>query len=253
MSVTVFSSTGCIRCEIVKKYFNGRTILFTEHDIKTSGGNDVFKAFYRERRTDIRRDAAGIFFPVVEADGHIVQDAGATLAWFMCGSGLSAAVTPNNLGHGWIGGLDISACPADHAAVFLEILRLLKTGGLSTELSCNGKNPVLLKAVLDDALADRLQFRLTAGLAQQAELAQSLRMAKQSAGKAEVLFTLDIQGPDGRLSPADTAELARFMNESTGDNRLPLRIINGLAGDEVNLFPYRTEARRWQVLADLSR
>lgn len=249
MSVIVFSSTGCIRCEIVKKYLNSRNILFTEHDIKTSGGNESFKAFYREHRSEVRRDENGIFFPVVADGSRIVQDAGASLAWFMCGDGLNAAITPNNLGHGWIGGLNISACPAEHAETFLNILRLLKAGGLATELSCNGKNASLLRKILEEKLADRLQFKLAAN----SELTASLRSAKECAGKAEVLFTLDIQGLERRLTPVEAAVMAQLMAEATGDNRLPLRIVNSSPDDAVNLFPYRTEARRWQVLADLAR
>ena len=252
MSVTVFSSTGCIRCDIVKNYLSSRGLPFVEHNIKTNDGNEAFKAFYREHRSEIRRDEHGIFFPVVFDGNRVVQDAGVTLAWFMCGNALDAAITPNNLGHGWIGGLNISACADGPEVSFLEILRLLKAGGLSTELLCSGKNAALLQTVLDEKLADRLIFRLAASLTESAELSQSLRTAIDRAGKAEILYFLDIQGSDGRLAPAEVAECARLMAEATGDNRLPLRIFNSNAEDSTNLLPYRTEARRWQVLAELA-
>lgn len=251
MSVTVFSSAGCIRCEIVKSYLKNQEIPFVERDIQTDEGNKAFKAFYREHRDEIRRDAGGVFFPVVTDGSRVVQDAGATLAWFLCGGELDAAITPNNLGHGWIGGLDVSACDSRNAGAFREILRLLKAGGLATELVSNGKNASLLRDILEENLADKLRFRFSAAQAKNSELAESLRVAKERAVKAEVLFFLDIQGPDGRLAPLEAAEMARLMADATGDNRLPLRIVNSAEGDGVNLLPYRTEARRWQVLAEL--
>ena len=103
MPVTVFSSTGCIRCDIVKNYLRNRDLPFVEHNIKTDDGNDVFKQFYREHRSQVRRDENGIFFPVVLDGTRVVQDAGVSLAWFICGNALDAAITPSNLGHGWIG------------------------------------------------------------------------------------------------------------------------------------------------------
>jgi pyruvate formate lyase activating enzyme len=253
MSVTVFSSSGCIRCDIVKNYLSNCDLSFVEHNIKTDDGNDAFKQFYREHRSKVRRDENGIFFPVVFDGTHVVQDAGATLARFMCGNALDAAITPNSLGHGWIGGLNISACADGQDAAFLEILRLLKAGGLSTEILCNGKNAALLRKILDEKLADRLIFRLAAGIAEESdELSQSLRTAKECAGKAETLFFLDIQGPGGCLAPEEAAEFARLTAEATGDNRLPLRIFNSNTEDGINLLPYRTAARRWQVLTELA-
>ena len=252
MSVTIFSSTGCIRCQIVKNYLQQKDIPFEEHNIKTPEGNTVFKAFYRENRHAVRRDGDGIFFPIVADGEHIVQDAGATLAWFVCGNKLDAAVTPNNLGHGWIGGLDISACDSENAPFFLEILRCLKAGGLATSLSTNGGNAGLLESVFTEKLADKLEFSLSGSAENIPELTASLVAFRNHAGNIETAFTLDICGPDGMISPADAAVVADRMAESTGNNRLPLRIINSSPDRGTNLFPYRTEARRWQVLTELA-
>jgi glutaredoxin len=252
MSVTIFTSAGCVRCGIVKNCLRDRKIPFVAHDIKTAEGNAAFKAFYREHRGEIRRDDGGIFFPIVVDRERIVQDAGAALAWFICGSRLDAAVTPNNLGHGWIGGLDVSACDAENASFFPEVLHLLKSGGLAVSLSTNGENAALLRRILEEKLADRVEFKLAGTRENSEELALSLAAAGKFSGAVELRFSLDIRNPEGRITPAEAAEVARLMADATGDNRLPLRIFDSSADRSANLFPYRTEARRWQVLTELA-
>lgn len=252
MTIVIFTAPGCVRCAIVKKYLWSSGYDFEEHDIKTPAGNDAFKAFYREHREEIRRDAGGIFFPVVFDGVCIVQDAGATLAWFICGNRLDGAVAPNNLGHGWIGGLDISACDSGGSLFFLDILRLLKAGGLATSLTSNGRNAELLETILKEKLADKLEFRLAGLNKNDPELAASLAAAHKHAGSAEIIFILDIYKPGGMITPGEAAETAKFMAEITGDNRLPLCIINSSPDRGVNLLPYRTETCRWQVLTELA-
>jgi glutaredoxin len=255
MPVTMFSSAGCIRCGIVKNYLEDNGIGFAEHDITSPEGNSVFKAFYREHRSRIRRDAGGIFFPVVmDADGHITQDAGCTLARFMAGGDLSGMVEPNNLGHGWIGGLFLSRGGKEDTAPFLDVLRLLKKGGLATEATSDGRHGELLQAMLTESLVDRLLFHVPCPVPEsppeKSDLELSLKAAKAAQNRTELHFFLDV-GKHGLVSPATAAESAKFMQETTGDNRLPLVISSG-SDEDVNLFPYRTEARRWQVLADIA-
>ena len=252
MPITVFSATDCIRCQIVKNYLAEKNIPFEEHDIKSETGNDAFKAFYREHRAEVRRDEGGIFFPIVVDGMHVVQDAGVALAWFICGNRLDGIVTPNNLGHGWIGGLNIAACDKETASFFLEVLRFLKAGGLATSLAANGKNAFLLESILAEKLADKLEFVLTGSGKNSPELAASLAAVKKYAGNVEKSFTLDIYGPEGVITPAEVAETAKLMAEFTGDNRLPLRIACSSPDQSVNLLPYRTESRRWQVLTTLA-
>ncbi len=256
MAVTVFSSTGCIRCAIVKRYLLESGAVVIEHDIKTPAGNEAFKAFYRTRRSEIRRDAEGIFFPVVmDEGGHITQDAGCTLAWFLAGGDLGGMVAPNNLGHGWTGGLFVSKGEEEHFASFLAVLRLLKQGGLQTEATADGGHGVLLRAALAENLVDRLIFHVVcpppeSGNAR-SDLETSLRAIKAAPGGAEARFLLDIGGGGGPVSPASAAESAKLLQEAAGDNRLPLLLTN-TSGEPVNLFQYRTEVRRWQVLADIA-
>ncbi|MDR2745089.1 MAG: hypothetical protein LBB66_07880 [Desulfovibrio sp.] len=252
MSVTVFSSTGCIRCNIVKTYLNNRGISFVEHDIKTTEGSDVFKAFYREQRSAIQRDENGIFFPVISDNGHVVQDAGSCLAWFICGNQLDGAVTPNNLGHGWIGGLNISACNAGNSLFFLEILRLLKTGGLAIALSTTGNNPFLLEKILKEKLADKVEFKFADPKNNNENLATSLAVVECFTDEVNLNFIVDINAAGGRLALADVALIAKFLADTTGNTKLPLCIVDSSSDNRVNLLPYRTEARRWQTLAELA-
>ena len=256
MPVTVFSSAGCIRCGIVTRHLEDKGIAFVGHDIKTPAGNAAFKAFYREHRSHIRRDAGGIFFPVVmDGDGRITQDAGCTLARFMTGGDLSGMVEPNNLGHGWIGGLFSSRGGEEDIEPFLAVLRLLKKGGLATEVSSNGRRGTLLRTILTEGLVNRLLFHVPCpvpeSLPDRNDLELSLNVAQAAKSMIELRFFLDVGKPGRPVSPSAAAESAQLMQEATADNRLPL-VISNSAGGDVNLFPYRTAARRWQVLAEIA-
>lgn len=259
MNIRVFTSQGCIRCTIVKHYLAHKGMPFEEHDIKTEEGNAAFKAFYRDHRAQVRRDAAGIFFPVVDADGAVLQDAGSTLAWLEGGAALAALITPNNLGHGWTGGVRVDACDAATAAAFVTVLRRLKTGGLRIEAETSGGNAALLRALLEENLLDRCIFHVrcadTAAFTGSADAlppdwAASVAAACAAHG-VERRFRIDVGGgPDGAAySPQEAARAAEALHH-LGGNRLPCCVADS-SGTAGNLFPYRTAVRRWQVLADV--
>ena len=255
MAVSIFTSPGCIRCVIVKNYLKDAGVPFEEYDIKTPDGDKAFKVFYRENRSRVRRDRDGIFFPVVTDGEHITQDAGATLAWFICGSGLETMIVPNNLGHGWIGGLYVSEGDEKYFSAFLEVVRHLKRGGLNTEITANGRNVDLLRTVLKEELVDRLVFHVPCPLpdspGKQDDLAASLKAIKEAPKPVDARYFVDIALPDGtRATPDAVEDIAKFMHEAAGDNRLPLRVLLSDGEEGFNLFPYRTAARRWQVLTE---
>ena len=251
--VTVFSSTGCIRCRIVKEYLTEHGVAYREYDVKTTEGSEAFKAFYREHRSSVRRDAQGIFFPVVQDDGVIVQDAGTTLAWFMQGEKRAGFVQPNNLGHGWTGGLRIPPSSAGQNESFLEIAATLKEGGLQTEVTADGDNAGLLEALLRDRLVDRLVFELrreNAALHEdgESELERSLKTVSTHAGNTDIRFLMDIAWFMEREAvapePGILGRVAEKVRAVTGTVSIPCLIDDG-SRSVPNLFPYRTAVRRW--------
>lgn len=255
MAVLVFSSTGCIRCNIVKNFLKDREIDYVDYDIKTEEGDENFKRFYRENRKNVRRDSKGIFFPVVALeDGSIVQDAGSTLSRLIAGETLNAVITPNQLGHGWTGGIDISAGKIPDIDSFLQVLDLMKKGGLAVETATSGLNSQALERAIKSRLIDRLIFNVpwseeSRTGTQGEELANSLKAALAATVNVEVHYITDITLD---ATPALLAETARFMNEVTETNRLPYKLFSSDKNNP-NLFPYRTSARRWQVLTDIKK
>jgi len=255
MAVTVFSSTGCIRCNIVKDFLKDREIDYVDYDIKTEEGDKKFKSFYRENRRNVHRDSKGIFFPVVVLeDGSIVQDAGSTLSRLIAGKTLNALIKPNQLGHGWTGGIDISAGEISDIICFLQVLDLMKKGGLAVEAATSGLNSQALERAITSKLIDRLIFNVPwseesrTGV-QGEELANSLKIAFTHSVSVDVHYVTDIPSD---ATPEMLGETARFMDEVTGTNRLPYKLFSSEKSPS-NLFPYRTAARRWQVLTDIKK
>lgn len=253
MAVTVFSSTGCIRCDIVKGYLKTENIEYIEHDIKTEEGDESFKQFYRKNRKDVRRDGKGIFFPVVILDdGTIVQDAGSTLSKLITDGRLDSMIEPNQLGHGWTGGITLQKGSDEDQEDFLRILDIMKKGGLAVEVQTTGFNPKLLEGALTAKLIDRLIFsvpwqkEMLQGKYSE-ELWSSLQLASTASNSVEIQFETEIVA---ETKPENIAEAAQLMNEASLSNKLPYKLFC-LSADGPNLFPYRTAARRWQVLTDI--
>lgn len=243
--ITVFSSTGCLRCRIVKNHLQSLGLAYTEHDIKTEEGQAAFLPFYRANRSRVLRDGQGIFFP-------IVQDAGPSLAWFVAGRELADIIRPNNLGHGWSGGLVIRDYGNKLDTAFLDVVRLMKNGGLHIEAESCGENPSLLGALLAETLLDRLIFRMPCPGTDGAT-ARSLSAAAAAPG-LDVRVLLDLAAfpsSDGLPDKSSVAEAARIIREATGNARIPCTIIHSSAGG-INLLPYRTAIRRWLAAAEVA-
>lgn len=260
MSITLYSSTGCLRCSVVKNFLSEQHMDFEEHDIQTTSGNTAFKQFYAKNRPHIRRDAHGIFFPLVQVDDRILQDAGSTLAWFVAGECLQNMVRPNNLGHGWTGGLYPDEGDASCITPFLQVIRFLKKGGLHTELETKGYNTPLLQALLAEGLVDRLCVQVLPPIlvADQHACEESFRAAHAVVNTVDVRFYTDIAVPCSPEKPLLTAEetatAAQWLNQATGSNKLAYTIRNSDPTSRgFNLLPIRTAARRWQVNAEICK
>ncbi len=258
MAITMFSSTGCIRCAIVKQYLKDKDIAFEEHDIKTESGNEKFKAFYKVRRNDVKRDKAGIFFPVVEDSEKVIQDAAVNLDWFMNKGAMSAAIKENNLGHGWLGGLNISAVPTEFFDSFLEILSRMTVGGLNIAAECDGRNPALLEKILEAKLIDRLAFNIDVAkfeandAAYIAEFEKSVYITERYTNNAQIKFSIDI-ALNGKAAKKELFEtIAQVMEKAANNNRLAILITNK-ENIDANIYAYRQAMNEWQASADLKK
>lgn len=254
--ITVFSSTGCIRCRIVKNFLRTQHRDFVEYDIKTEEGHAAFTTFYRTHRASIRRDEEGIFFPVVQ-DGHtIVQDAGPSLARLLSGDRLDGIILPSNLGHGWTGGLRVLGYSPEIQRDFMTIVTLLKQGGLMTEMRTAGNNGYLLHELFCQHLVDRLIFEVRPSDADGAPVAEEAHAQSLNEVSAhpevDIRLVIDLkhfmegtQAP----SPSFVGTLAEKIRHSLTNGTIPCTITNS-ADSAVNLLPYRTAVRRWLVRAE---
>ncbi|MCG8632203.1 MAG: hypothetical protein MI863_00160 [Desulfobacterales bacterium] len=260
METVIYSATGCIRCNIVKAYLKEKGKAFVEHDIRTLEGDAAFKPFYRENRKSVNRDKGGIFFPIFQGDGVIRQDAGPCLSWFMAGDRLDHAITPNNMGHGWTGGLSLSPdLSPDLADVFFQVMERLKAGGLSTFVRTNGNNPDLLARLGGAGLVDRLEFSLTGpatvyrALGTDPEAVAASMACLDRFPELRVITRiapLDLDGQDRCITPEEAGQAAQWLAEASGVKTMPY-LFAADGDDPPLLFKYRTAARRWQVKADI--
>ena len=256
VAITIFSSTGCIRCSIVKKYLEDNDISFTEYDIKIDDGNEKFKAFYKVNRQNVLRDNTGIFFPIVQDGGTIVQDAGASLDWLINKRALSASILPNNLGHGWIGKINISLVPHQYADSFFEILTRLKQGGLKIAAECTGENSILLERILTAKLVDKLSFNIdVASFIKKDEayiqsFQRSVYVTDNYHHSTKVKFFIDVALQNQKVSPSVFEEIAKTMKDSCNNNRLPVFLTN-TSNIDANLYAYRQSMGEWQILTEL--
>ncbi len=258
--VTVFSSTGCIRCRIVKQFLDDSEIPFTEHDVKTEEGSAAFRSFYRVHRLEIRRDTEGIFFPIVTDGETISQDVGPSLARFMDGDGLLSCIFPNNLGHGWSGGLFPDSCPPELEKKFLLVMRRMKDGGLQTEIESSGKNASLLHAIIEENLADRIIFCLWGnhmGIpgVDDPRLNTLKKVAEYQGGK--LILRIDTTWyAEENIPLSDLAALleksAEVARSALGNIR-PECLIRCSSDIKINLLPLRTAVRRWIPNAEIEK
>ena len=266
MTTTLYSAKGCIRCRIVKEYLDETGVEYTEEDIRTEEGDAAFKVFYRTNRKSVRRDKEGIFFPVLDNGETIRQDAGSTLSFLMAGDKMDEAITPNNLGHGWTGGLNLAADGID-GEIFVDIVSRLQKGGLKVCVNTNGNNPEVLEALTSKGLIDRLEFDLMGpaailekveGAPAPADVAKSFSLLSKMPELKLTCFVKErtIDGETRVLTAEEAGQTAQWLAEASGEKTLPLCF--GYAEGETpegmeakDLFKYRMAARRWQVKADL--
>jgi pyruvate formate lyase activating enzyme len=275
--ITIYSATGCTRCKIVKEYMKERGIAYTEKDMKADGKED-FQKFYTANRKRIFRGPEGIEFPIV-TDGTVIrQGLGASLAYLQAGSQLDGFFSVGTLHKEWVDGIHIAGGNVEDGDKFLAVLRHLKRSNFKLVVDTYGRNPELLEQILAEKMADVVIMEVIAS----PELASRTfgqTVAKEDVAKSIALVT---KAPEYRfqttvhpivedgqaryLTPQEVAMAAQLLETVTQSKKNPYLIrlfrperpqddrIGDLACLQAgDLLSYRTQARKYQVMAEVEK
>jgi pyruvate formate lyase activating enzyme len=279
MSLTLFTATGCSRCNIAKKFMRENGIVFVEHDA-VGEGKELFGQFYRAHRSDIFRGADGIEFPVL-ADGNAIrQGVAPVIAYLQAGKRLDGFIGRSELSQGWVSGLNVSAGDPAALDMLSEVLGFLKKNGLKLQLKTDGRQALVLERLLDQGLGDRMVMALKgpralygAILGAEVDAEEVVRSMALVVKFPEYRFETTVapvprgeRGSEGiaYLTPEEIAETARWLKEVTGSHRQPyfLRMFTPPADSDGGfhtlealssnaLLRHRSAARRHQVLTEI--
>jgi len=270
VSITLYTAPNCSRCSILKEFLASRGQTYTAFDFQAD--KDAFNTFYRAHRAKLHRDADNsLEFPIYESGDVVRQGIGEILAFLLAGEGLSGCVGTTGLLHGWISGINISACPAGQEENLLNILRLLAKGGLKVVLDADGRRPDLLEKALGEGLVTRLLLNIlgpaelypviAGGPLTPGDLKKSVTLAR---GFKEAVIRIPVaayKGADGaetRLTPAEAGAAAEMIFQAVGDRMLPCFVEAGAAGGlpklvDTELLPYRSKMRNALPKADVRK
>ncbi|MFH1155166.1 MAG: hypothetical protein V1793_15250 [Pseudomonadota bacterium] len=272
MGLTLFSTTGCRRCSIVKSAMEDWSRTWEELDIK-AGAREVFNGFYREHRSRIYRGEDGVEFPVLLTGDKILQGPGVILAWLKAGEPLLDFFSPSQLSGDWISGITLSVVDHNNVGLHIpELLGRLKKGGLKIEVETDGRNPSLLEILAKEALVDRLIVVLR-GPAQRYQEITGASLNVDDMGKTLALirhvpeYRLELHlspvfsgAGRGYLPVEEAAGTAAMVEAETGSKKHPFLISAGIPVDEAlaplstaELFRYRTACRRHMVMAEIAK
>lgn len=269
MEFSLFSATGCMRCNIVKSYMKDNSISYQEFDFKADG-KDEFNTFYRKNRPHIFRGKEGVEFPILFDGEKVIQGVGVIIAFFKEKRLLEGSVARSDLSHGWVSGLNISSLTPDMSDDFLAVIEYLRSHGLKTLIETDGRNSEVLSRLVDNSLVDRLDFKLKgpAGLYEEitgTSLDETgLEYSLTLAGKCpEYQIILPLEpflrsgGQRDIIAPEEASKAAAFVEKATGSKTHPFFIKKSIPADEAdtitkpNLFKYRTACRRYMVKTDI--
>ena len=281
MSNTIYTATGCSRCKIAKKFMDEHAIPFQEVDIKAEG-KDAFGQFYRNNRSAVFRGKEGIEFPIFTDDAAIRQGVGVVLAYLHAGTKLDRFIGRSELSHGWMDGIHVSEGDPSLLDDLTTVLSYIKKNGLNLQLDTDGRNASVLEKLLERQLGDRVVMEVKGPLALYAgilnkeidpdEIKSTIRLvAKFPEHRFQTTVAPVVRQEEGTqtiryLTPEEIAETAKLIQEVTGSNKQPylLRLFDpGTASDQRlksvekmppnALFPYRSAARRHQVLTEIEK
>ncbi len=281
MSSTIFTATGCARCKIAKNLMDERGIAYKELDIK-GDGKDAFGEFYRNNRSAVFRGKEGIEFPIFTDDATIRQGVGVVLAYLHAGTKLDRFIGRSELSHGWMDGIRVSEGDPSLADDLIAVLGYIKKNGLNLQLDTDGRNASVLEKLLEHKLGDRVVMEVKGPLALYAgilnkeidpdEIKSTIRLvAKFPEHRFQTTVAPVVRQEEGTqairyLTPEEIAETAKLIQEVTGSNKQPyllrlfdpeqcsdhrLKVVEKMPPNA--LFPYRSAARRHQVLTEIEK
>lgn len=275
---TIFSATGCARCNITKKYMRDNGIDYEEFDIKADG-KDAFSQFYREHRSAIFRDKDGVEFPVF-TDGEVIrQGVSVVIAYLIAGDSLKGFIGRSALHGEWLDGIDISGGDPAHTDELVKVLERLKESGLKIQAVTSGGNSEVLATMLQKGLVDRLivdvkgpaglYSNLTGYPVAEDDLAGSIKLAATAPECSFITTIAPISRSDDTieyLSPEEIAATAQLIEEASGSKKNPYTLcpFDPKTCDDERFssleplpasafFKYRTAARRYQVMTEIKK
>lgn len=278
MSYTLYSTAGCARCKILKARMAELNIDYEEHDFK-GDGKEAFQRFYAANRKAVYRGAEGIEFPILTDGTVIKQGVGAALAHLEGGAAMDGFFRIGVLHKEWLDGIDVSGGNAEQGKKFLAVLRYLKQNAMKMVIETNGKNPVLLQALLAEGLAEKVIMNVLGPLSMYSTLAgeEIEPMAvERSIAVVSKLCEYQFQTvvvPVRRsaevinyMTPEEIGETAKLIETASGSKKQPYLIKFFRQGSSAipeltdlepmtssMLFPYRTAARAYQVAVEIEK
>lgn len=278
MANTIYSATGCARCNITKKYMKDNSIDYEEFDIKAEG-KDAFSKFYRENRKDIFRDKDGVEFPVF-TDGTVIrQGVSVVIGYLIASDKLQGFIGRSELHGEWLDGINISGGDPIHTGELIQVLTRLKENGLKIQVVTSGRNSEVLDTVLQKGLVDRvimdvkgpaeLYSQITGAAVEKEELKSSIKLASTAPECSFVTTISPVVRSEEKieyLTPEEVGATAQLIEEASGTKKNPYtlslfdpkkstdeRFMSLEALPSSAMFKYRTAARRYQVMTELEK
>lgn len=275
---TIFSATGCARCNITKKYMRDNGIDYEEFDIKADG-KDAFSQFYRENRSDIFRDKDGVEFPVFTNGEVILQGVSVVIGYLIAGDNLKGFIGRSALHGEWLDGIDISGGDSAHTEALVKVFERLKESGLKIQAVTSGGNSEVLATVLQKGLVDRLivdvkgpaelYSSITGTQVAEDDLVGSIKLAATAPECSFITTIAPISRSDNTieyLSPEEIAATAQLIEKASGSktNTYTLCPFDPKTCEDERFsslkplpasafFKYRTAARRYQVMTEIKK
>lgn len=275
MDITLYTAPDCIRCKIVKAFFNDRNIPYGTIDFKAQA--EEFNTFYRTNRPKIYRNPEGVEFPLFYNGEVIRQGSGEVIAYMLSGDALknAGAVTRSDLLHGWISGLYLSCCPKEQEENFLTLVKHLASGGLTICMQTDGRNSALLEKLLGMNVITKLQLNilgdskvyesLYGASIDMDDLAKTISLVKGFAN-SQIRYLASPLNIDGTVSwptRAMALDAGKMVFDACGDHQLPIvvdkvtaEMPQGLQGlkpiEEALLLKYRSALRENLFKAELA-
>lgn len=278
MKNTIYSATGCARCNITKKYMRENSIEYEEFDFKAEG-KDAFSKFYRENRPDIFRDKDGVEFPVF-TDGKVIrQGVSVVIGYLIAGDDLRGFIGRSELHGEWLDGINISGGDSAHTEQLIQVLGHLKESGLKIQVVTSGRNSEVLAAVLQKGLLDRviMEVKGPAPLYQQIngvavdeeDVKRSIKLSSTAPDHRFFTTIAPVVRSDDEIdyiTPGELGETAQLIEEASGSkkNLYSLCIFDPQKSEDERfqsmemipssaLFKYRAAARRYQVMTEIEK